>query len=619
MYRVKTVAQAYNGGASSVVAAYTYNELGQVIKKGLGFVSGTTYLQNVDMRYNIRGQLLAINNSRLSSDGGVSNNDTNDLFGMLFLYDQVDTDLGNTANYSGKLSAIKWMSRDATNTKSWERTYKYSYNQLGRYTSANYSERASAGSGAFNNNTAGFDESVSYDVAGNISSLSRNTSTQGTNSNVQIDNLTYTYDTANPNQLHTVTDINDANHNGAGFRNLTGSTGSYSYDVNGNLTADPYKGLTLAYNVLNRTDKITVTTSVNRFINYTYNAGGSLIRKEQYDNSALQNRTDYIDGFVYVNGTLSYFAMPEGRVLNVSGVMKREFVITDQQGNARVSFQDNGSGVAVVKQENSYYGFGLIMPNSPVATPTTPNKQLYNGGSEWQNDYGNLPDYSQTFYRNYDAALGRFIGVDPMAESSESLSPYQYAGNDPISNNDPLGNISQEDWKFVKNLYYNGIDANYTVVSIGEDNSAPSGDYGGEAPGGGDDGGEGMVSDGGPSGISAVSDGEAFANAAIAISIANGWGNTVAGNLHTAYYNYSNGLVATVGGQKSDNGFSVYVYADGHVAGDNLSIYDSINSQAAMVHGIHIGLPEILIRTQIRTIAFFIGGITKISIELKVR
>ena len=114
------------------------------------------------------------------------------------------------------------------------------------------------------------------------------------------------------------------------------------------------------------------------------------------------------------------------------------------QENARLSFQNNGYGVPVVKQENSYYGFGLIMPNSPVAMPALPNKQLYNGGSEWQNDYSNsssnLPDYYQTFNRNYDAALGRFVGVDPEAESAESMTSYQYAGNNPIMMNDPMGN-----------------------------------------------------------------------------------------------------------------------------------------------------------------------------------
>ncbi|WP_190295309.1 hypothetical protein [Mucilaginibacter rubeus] len=50
---------------------------------------------------------------------------------------------------------------------------------------------------------------------------------------------------------------------------------------------------------------------------------------------------------------------------------------------------------------------------STMVLPTSPNKNLYNCGSEWQNDYSNAPDYYQTLNRNYDAALGRWIAVDP--------------------------------------------------------------------------------------------------------------------------------------------------------------------------------------------------------------
>jgi RHS repeat-associated protein len=179
--------------------------------------------------------------------------------------------------------------------------------------------------------------------------------------------------------------------------------------------------------------------ATGRYIKYTYNADGTLIRKQAFDNNTLGTTTDYVDGFVYVNNTLSYFPIPEGRVLYNAGAFNQEFVITDQQGNARFSFQNN-SGAVLIKQENSFYGFGMAMLVSTVTTPTTPNKRLYNGGSEWQNDYSNLPDYYQTFYRNYDAALGRWIGVDPVAESAESMTSYQYAGNNPIMYNDPLGN-----------------------------------------------------------------------------------------------------------------------------------------------------------------------------------
>ncbi|PWG82730.1 hypothetical protein [Pararcticibacter amylolyticus] len=80
----------------------------------------------------------------------------------------------------------------------------------------------------------------------------------------------------------------------------------------------------------------------------------------------------------------------------------------------------------MVRQENSYYPYGLVMPGGSL--PTQQNRNLYNGGSEWQNDYGDLPDYYQTYYRNYDAALGRFLGVDSVAEASDTVSPYHYSG-----------------------------------------------------------------------------------------------------------------------------------------------------------------------------------------------
>jgi RHS repeat-associated protein len=450
MYRIKAIDQGYNGAALQRVAAYTYNEMGQVVKKSLGQVSGSTYLQNVDMRYNIRGMLTSINNSKLASDAGTAgytNDDSNDVFGMTFLYDQADANIGNTAYYSGRLSAVKWMSKDGSGTSSWERSYRYTYDQLHRYTGSFYAERATASTGLFNNNVGGFDEyGITYTAGGNILALKRNSSTQGTNSHIEIDNLTYAYNnTNNPNQLLTLAEgTSDANHNGNGFTIYsTGSaSGNYVYDANGNLKTDPYKGVSIGYNYLNRTDNVTVSAS--QYTKYTYDSDGGLIRKVA-GLSGSTTTTDYIGGFVYINNVLSYFPMPEGRVLSNGSTLTQEFVITDQQGNARVSFQNN-AGVAKVTQENSYYGFGMTFLTSPVSLPTTPNKQLYNGGSEWQNDFGNntLPNYYQTFYRNYDPAIGRFVGVDPVAESAESMTSYQYAGNNPIMMNDPMGDLVAE-------------------------------------------------------------------------------------------------------------------------------------------------------------------------------
>jgi len=90
----------------------------------------------------------------------------------------------------------------------------------------------------------------------------------------------------------------------------------------------------------------------------------------------------------------------------------------------RFTFQDNDSGVIKPIQEDSYYAMGEVLNNNMVAITNAAalNHNLYNGGSEWQNVFNNLPDYDMTFYRNYDAALGRFTGVDPVPESAESIN-----------------------------------------------------------------------------------------------------------------------------------------------------------------------------------------------------
>lgn len=458
VYRVTGVTQQYNSQSAVMIASYTYNELGELANKQLGSTNnGATWLQQVNFRYNIRGQLTNINNSTLTNDNGVTNSRTDAAFGMQMLYDSTATNLGNTPYYNGKLSAVKWMSKDGSGNNSYERAFSYSYDNLDRYMGETYAERPSGSSANFTV-THGWDEKIiGYDENGNIQKLSRNSSTQGSGTHTQIDSLTYGYNTTNANQLLTVT---DASGNTAGFRNYMNSSGPYAYDAAGNLQADPYKGTSNAqFNVLNRVDKTTFSyNATGRYIYYIYNNDGTLLRKMEYDNNTLGTTTDYIDGFVYTtqsgSTTLAYFPMPEGRVTNSGGTLTPEYIISDQQGNARVSVNNTGTGgAAKVVQENSYYGFGLIMPGTAVTTLPNANKNLYNGGSEWQNDYTNQPDYYQTYNRGYDPSLGRFMAPDPVAVSAESMTTYQYAGNNPIMLNDPLGD-KLPDGEFSRGGYF---------------------------------------------------------------------------------------------------------------------------------------------------------------------
>jgi len=59
------------------------------------------------------------------------------------------------------------------------------------------------------------------------------------------------------------------------------------------------------------------------------------------------------------------------------------------------------------------------------------------GGKEYQDEVGLLwYDFSA---RNYDAQLGRWFNIDPMAENYFSYSPYNYCINNPICLSDPNG------------------------------------------------------------------------------------------------------------------------------------------------------------------------------------
>ena len=448
MGRLTKVKQTNPGESELTVAKYEYNALGQLVDKKLHSTNGTNYLQSVDMRYNIRGQLLSINNSARNINAN-NNDDDNDLFGMEILYEKVETGLNSTtANYSGMISAVKWSAAGpATNTA--ERSFKYSYDKLYRLTAATYQEKTGSN---WTQNQGDFDESFTYDENGNILTTDRWARFLSSSSRTKIDQLSYSYMSSdNSNQLKDITDAITTNATGYGYRDFmsSGSTTPYSYDDNGNLTQDLKKGTTITYNELNK--PVTITRSTfwgNQVIEYIYDASGNRISKHVTGGTVITTfkEIEYIGGYVIENGILSYYSMAEGRVRNESGSsslsMKMEYFITDQQGNTRISFEDDGTNTnhAQLTQENSYYAFGMQMAGS--YTPTNPNKKLYNAGSEWQDDEEGLADYYSTFYREYDPIIGRFNGVDPMAEATDNMTTYAYANNNPIMMNDPMGDFA---------------------------------------------------------------------------------------------------------------------------------------------------------------------------------
>ncbi|MDN3580539.1 RHS repeat domain-containing protein, partial [Mucilaginibacter flavus] len=410
MGRKLTTQQNINGN-TILLNSYAYNEIGQVSEKNLHSTdNGQTFLQSVDYRYNSRGWLKSINNAALNNADPLINNDTNDAFGEEISYD----DYGTTAlkQYNGNISAVSWQGKKQPSGAAAQivQSYEYNYDKLNRLTLANYTTAGLTGR---------YNESLTYDVAGNIKKLNRYRDIS--NAATPIDQLTYVYDNSdNSSRLLSVTDGSGSNEG-----QLNGTTG-YTYDSNGNLWVDNKKGLTFTYNYLNL--PYTVTPATGNALTYVYDAAGRKLRKV-----ISGGNHDYVNGIEYdASGNILFLATEEGRARPNAGSYFYEYALKDHLGNTRVLIGQDGQ----VAQQTDYYAFGMEMNRGGMVAPNPDNKYKYNG-KEMQDDLAiNLYDYGARFY---DPVLGRWTAIDPMAEKYPRLSAYNYGVNNPIRFIDPNG------------------------------------------------------------------------------------------------------------------------------------------------------------------------------------
>ena len=92
-------------------------------------------------------------------------------------------------------------------------------------------------------------------------------------------------------------------------------------------------------------------------------------------------------------------------------------------------------------QTTDYYPFGMVMTQTDAYCRSCPrNKLLYNG-KELQHDViaGQKLDWYDYGARMYDAAIGRWHVVDPLAEIAPDKTPYHFVSNNPINRIDPDG------------------------------------------------------------------------------------------------------------------------------------------------------------------------------------
>jgi len=285
-----------NQDAEILISLNEYNEIGELVTKNVHSRNNNTFVQQLDYRYNIRGWLKQINDT--FTPGA-------DLFSMELRYNN-PTSSGGAAQYTGNISEIIWKSAGLD-----KQSYGYYYDTLNRLKEAHYfNADKTAHNGRFNEVIGGVNNK-GYDLNGNIVKLSR----YGRNSETgfgSMDHLTYSY---NGNQLTRVDDAVAMNTFEEGFKELTETTGEYTYDVNGNMLTDKNKDITsIEYNHLNLPRK--VVKANGDYITYSHDATGRKLSQMVYAaGDKLLKTTDYLGEFTYENNGLQFISHEEGRIV----------------------------------------------------------------------------------------------------------------------------------------------------------------------------------------------------------------------------------------------------------------------------------------------------------------
>ena len=193
-------------------------------------------------------------------------------------------------------------------------------------------------------------------------------------------------------------------------------------------------------------------------IDYEYGADGTKLRTVHKTGSTTLT-TDYCGNAIYENSVLKM-------LLNEAGYVsfpdkKFHFYIKDHLGNTRIVSDKDGN----VEETNAYYPFGGNFTSTANIQP-----YKYNGKELDEKNGLNWYDYGA---RHYDAAIGRWHVVDPMAEKYYSINSYVYVANNPIRNIDPEG-----DTIFVDNTGY--IMRNDNKDNLVYNNNTFLGELGGE-------------------------------------------------------------------------------------------------------------------------------------------
>jgi RHS repeat-associated protein len=213
-----------------------------------------------------------------------------------------------------------------------------------------------------------------------------------------------------------------------------GSGTVYTYDAHGNMLTMPHL-TTMNWDYLDQLHSASNGTFTSY---YNYDSEGNRTRKVVVKNNIIETRY-YINGYeLYrkeINGVVDF----ERKTINISDDEKVFVRIEQKTGeNPVVRYQyDNHLGSACLELDNTgqiisyeeYHPFGTTSYRSGRSQTEVSLKRYKYCGKERDEETG-LYYYGMRYYA---AWICRFVSVDPLQFKYPYYTPYQYAGNKPIT------------------------------------------------------------------------------------------------------------------------------------------------------------------------------------------
>ena len=390
----------------------TYDEVNRLTRKNI-YHNGTPNHYQTSYDYNIRSQITELNSPKFSQ--------------WLHYEDSIT---GSTPRWAGSPSAMSFTSVSESGGLD-TCTVTYRYDEFDRLVSV-------TSKGGTGDPLRTFSENFFYDDNGNPEIIIR-----GNPGGDMVQYISLTY------EGNKISALNESKPIEGRYPDIPSITkGDYengwSYDANGNRTADPSRGITsITYNHLNQPLKFTFDDG--SYIEHRYRSDGTLYERFERERvistvngTASTTATYKSSGFTKVGDVILKSTIPtmmyiEGGyiTLNPLGSTNTQtsynYYVYDNQGSVRAVLNASGE----LTQATDYSAYGV--PSSRYAGTST-NNHLHLG-LEWQPMKGVSGYYNNARFR--DALLaGTFYQQDPLAEKYHPFSPYHYGANNPLLNMD---------------------------------------------------------------------------------------------------------------------------------------------------------------------------------------